>query len=166
MSINTFGENFLCHLLVLPRKCYRLINKLTSRKSDWSQDYLYIRYLSGRMSTYFCRAHTHNLHDLCSFDLNIWAAMWGNVPSGMCAQRRFSMRIRLIRIFTGRILNRQGCKIALCGQHRLIKQGWFKSLLTVRQKVGFLSLRFIYLGKRVFVTWLGYFTQYILGRHE
>ena len=44
----------------------------------------------------------------------ISAATSENVPSGMCAQQSPS----LIRIFTGRILDRQGCKVSSCGQRK------------------------------------------------
>ena len=45
-----------------------------------------------------------------------------NVPFDMCAQRRFRLACafaQLIRIFTGRFLDRQECRVSTCGQWRI-----------------------------------------------
>ena len=65
--------------------------------------------------------------------------MGENIPSDMCSAKIHLCS--LIRIFTGHILDSQGCKVASCGQWELIRLhgciGCSGSLLGVPQKIHF-----------------------------
>ena len=134
-SLDSFSRRQIDDIfLIFPRKQDFTFhaNCLLRRQFAWNVKSCFL----GKIRKIFQNVVCWKFYPECwALKFNIWAAV-KNIPL-TCAPTKDSaqpVHLRsLIRIFTGRILDNQGCKVSSCGKRSLIKvrvyADWFESLL-------------------------------------
>ena len=88
-------------------------------RSDWADAQSDLSLCWAHML--FCR-FCHALAQFKTITMKAkWVALSENIPSDMFSEQRFrsASTCTVIKIFTGHILDSQGCKVSSCGQWRL-----------------------------------------------